>query len=670
MFLSLRTVKNSITFKFLLPVILLVCGAISLMGGLAAQRLTSALEERAASQASTALEMCQQEMALTDRLVSKQVMMALRLIKARSVQEYGEPSAAGTTTFQGHEATDLRLGGKSVANTTSLVDEVSGITEATATVFAVSGKDFIRISTSVRKPNGERAVGTLLDPKGAAYAALSQGTAFYGMVDILDKPYLTGYEPIRDSAGRTIGVFYAGYPVTALKDLGDAVTNTKILENGWIAVLDKKGRIILKSQSTSEEEIRKILAAGKESDSVTREQTFGPWSYRTVTSYPKSDERAGIRRVYFSTAVLMLLAIGLLVASLYWMIKVMIVKPLRIFEKALESADLNTQLEVRDEDEVGALCLALNRFISRIRGVLLSVQSVSERVAISSETLSSSSDQMARGAEVQNSEAMGISAALEEMSANVTMVNDRCQQGAAQALETTRLAQQGGSLVGSTMDGVKQMASSIQEVTEVMERLGQSSNEIGKVVAVIDGIADQTNLLALNAAIEAARAGEQGRGFAVVADEVRKLADRTVRATSEIGKMIEAIQQDTDVALQAMNHQKAEMSERSNQAGTARTALEEIVTSTCEMDSLVQQIADAAGEHSKATENVTQHMQQITEMAQQATNAAKDTAAACMNLTHDAEELKSVVAQFKLNSGLPGALRQRPEQRMQLRRVQ
>jgi methyl-accepting chemotaxis protein len=648
---SLRAIKSRITVKFLAPVAILLGFVILFMGILAAGKLTSAVNQRADDQSLATLELCQREMALADKLVSQQVASSVRLLIARADSEYGAATLTGEATLPGRNVGDLRLGGKSVANSTSLVDEVSGITGATATIFSTSGQDFVRVSTSVRKPNGERAIGTVLDPKGAAYPMLSGGQAFYGLVDILDKPYLTGYEPIRDANGKTIGIFYAGFPITVLKDLGEAVTHTKILEHGWIAVLDKKDRIIFKSESTSDDQIRAVLSAGKDGEWVVREQSFGPWSYRTIASYPKSDVRAATMQVYESTAALMIMAMGLLVVALYVMIESMVVKPLGNVISALDNADLNTTLRSNGDDEIGRLCHALNKFVAKIRGVLLSVQSVSERVATSSSKLSNDSEHLARGADVQNSEAMSVSAALQEMAVNVSMVNDSCRLASAHVSETSKLAQQGGTLVGSTMDGVREMALSIRKVTEVVERLGESSDKIGEVVAVIDGIADQTNLLALNAAIEAARAGEQGRGFAVVADEVRKLAERTVRATAEIGTMIGAIQKDTEDAVQAMENEQVAMEVRTGQADTARAALEQIIQSTGKMHSLVNQIASAASENSKATEDVTLHMQQITSMAQQATDAAKSTASACLDLSQNAGELQSVVAQFSLDEG-------------------
>lgn len=640
--------KNSISVKFLVPIAFLMGCVILAMGGLAAQRHSSAVNERAEDQVSATLELCQREMALTDKLVSQQVTQALRLLKSRADQQYGAAALAGETSVNGRTVADLRLGGRSIANSTQLVDQVSGITDATATVFVVNGPDFVRVSTSVRTASGERAIGTVLDAKGAAYAALTAGRSFHGMVDILGKPYLTGYEPILSADRKIVGVLYAGYPVTALKDLGDAVTHTTILQNGWIAILDQQDRIIFKSESASDEKIKEIVAAPKNGEWIKREQSFDPWKYRMVASYPKSDVRAAARHVYIGAAILMVLALGLLVAALYWMIERMVAKPIASFVTALDSADLNTTLQSKDEDEIGRLCHSLNHFVTKIRGVFLSVQSVSQRVATSSSSLRDNSEHLAQGAEVQNAEAISVSATLEEMSANMALVNDNCQQAAVQVLATTKLAQQGGELVGATMDGVREMASSIQRVTEVVERLGHSSNEIGKAVAVIDGIADQTNLLALNAAIEAARAGEQGRGFAVVADEVRKLAERTAQATREIGTMIHTIQQDTKDAVQAMKREHTEIASRSGQADAARGALERIISSTSEVQILVTQIANASGEHSKATEDVTHHMQSITNMAQQAADGAKRTATACVDLSQDAGELQTVVAQFRV----------------------
>lgn len=643
---SVSNAKKHVALKFLVPVAALLGCVILLMGGLAARKQTNAVKEHAEDQMSLTLASSQREMALTNELISQQVTTAVQLLRSRAAQEYGRPSLKGETTLQGRRVGDLQLGGKHITNANGLPDEVSGITGATATIFAASGRDFVRVATSIRKANGERAIGTVLDPAGAAYAEVSQGRPFYGMVDILGKPYLTAYEPIKEEHGRVIGIFYAGFAMDALRQLGDAVAHTNILESGWIAVLDKKDRIIFKTKSASDEQIRNVLGAGNNGDWVTKEQSFRPWSYRTVVSYPKSDLSTATRHIYLSTALFMILSIGALVAAMYWMIEFTVIRPISAIIETMDHADLSTTLKSHQDDEIGNLCNALNRFLAKIRGVLISVKDVSEKVYSSSGSLSSNSERLAKGAEVQNSEAMNVKAALEEMSVNVAMVNENCQKAAMQVQETSSLAHKGGELVVSTMDSVREMAASIQKVTEVITRLGNSSNEIGKAAAVIDGIADQTNLLALNAAIEAARAGEQGRGFAVVADEVRKLAERTGLATREIGAMIETVQKDTHAAVEAMSREQQEIEARSAQAESARKALENIICSTSEVESLVRQIANAAGEHSRATENVTLHMQQITEMARQAASAAKNTAMECTGLSTDAGELQGFVAQF------------------------
>ena len=223
-----------------------------------------------------------------------------------------------------------------------------------------------------------------------------------------------------------------------------------------------------------------------------------------------------------------------------------------------------------------------------------------------------------------------------------------CQNAAEGAQLASKTASDGAAIVERTVAVMSQIAEKVQESARTVESLGSRSDQIGAIIGTIEDIADQTNLLALNAAIEAARAGEQGRGFAVVADEVRALAERTTRATKEIGEMIKAIQRETKGAVAAMEQGVQQVESGTEEAAKSGQALQDILAQVNDVAMQVNQIATAAEEQTATTNEISSNMHQITEVVQQTSQGAHESAAAAAQLNGNAEELQSLVRQFKL----------------------
>jgi len=241
-----------------------------------------------------------------------------------------------------------------------------------------------------------------------------------------------------------------------------------------------------------------------------------------------------------------------------------------------------------------------------------------------------------------------IAAAGEEMSATSADIAQNCNMAAEGSRQATAAAVSGSQVVEETIAVMNSIAKRVKETAKTVETLGGRSEQIGEIVGTIQDIADQTNLLALNAAIEAARAGEQGRGFAVVADEVRKLAERTRKATTEISEMIKTIQSETNGAVIAMEMGVDEVAKGSEKAAQSGKALESILEKINEVTHQINEVATAAGEQTSTNLEISKNMYQITEVITQTSHGAQETTKAADQLSESAGELDRIIGQFKV----------------------
>jgi methyl-accepting chemotaxis protein len=310
--------------------------------------------------------------------------------------------------------------------------------------------------------------------------------------------------------------------------------------------------------------------------------------------------------------------------------------------------DLTQRLDEHGKDEVAAMGRAFNHFVSKIQTLIRQIADTGNRLTHAAGNMTENSTQTKSSMNQQESKVEQVATAMNEMTATVQEVARHAAEAsnAAQAADSEAVA--GSQIVKQVVHAINDLASEVRESASTIASLEQSTEQIGTVLDVIRGVAEQTNLLALNAAIEAARAGEHGRGFAVVADEVRTLASRTQQSTQEIQKMIEKLQTGAKSAVLAMDQSQdktARVVDEANRAGAALTTITEAVSRIADMNT---QIATAAEEQSAVSEDINQNVVSISSLAQQAAASAEHTAAQSQDLERVADTLQHAISAFKV----------------------
>ncbi len=399
-----------------------------------------------------------------------------------------------------------------------------------------------------------------------------------------------------------------------------------------------------------------------------------------------ADEAGNTQYMLWSTLIITLLVCS----GIFWSIRKMVTSPLAEVGTKMEAiavGDIRQQIEYKSNDEIGDVARSFGRmteYLSEmavaadqmadgdlkvdvqpksqddalgnsfskmslsLRGMIVNVSKTSESLLSASTEISSNAEQMASGAKQQTDQTTQVSTAVEEMTATVIETSKNAAEASVVATQSSEMATAGSEVVTETIAGMQRIADVVASSANTIGELAKSADQIGEIISVIDEIADQTNLLALNAAIEAARAGEQGRGFAVVADEVRKLAERTTKATAEITGMIKGIQRDTGDAVKSMEEGTVEVNAGRELADKAGDSLNEILDMSQRVNSMIQQIATAAEEQSAAAEEISRNVDQIASVTQDTAKGASESAFASEDLNKQAEGLSRIVSEFKV----------------------
>jgi methyl-accepting chemotaxis protein len=694
-----------------------------------------------------------QDLNIVNSLVDEQVRASMRVLQLEG-KSIGDASLAESMQIGDKNVPNLILGKTSQVNNFNLVDRVKELMGGTATLFVKSGNDFVRVSTNVQTADGKRAVGTTLDPQGKAIAELKNGKPFYGVVYILDKPYITGYEPIKNPQGEIIGAWYVGYPLAGLEQIQRRIEQTKILETGFLALVDDKGQVVFKSSHADAAVVKKAVdaktTANVEGWNVNQTE-FKPWNYTLVTAYSEDDPELGgaLWRTRVNIVIGDLVVMLFMGALIFFMTR-RFMKPL---DEAVQAADqiaqgkLNVALASRGSDEIGqmtrsmqsminylqemsdvadkiaegnmsvqvkprskedrfgtafknmlertlrlvqtqeerdrlqrsimklldevadvaegdltaeaevtadatgAIADAFNYMIGELRSLISQVKATTMQVDTSATYVQTTTENLMRRSEQQTEKLNELSDALDRMADTLQTVSQNTNSSMRVADTALSSAKQGATAVQNNIAAMNRLRSRVQETSERIKRLGERSQEISSIVKIINDLAQRTSVLALNASIQAAAAGQQGRGFVAVAEEVERLAERSAQASKQIDALTKAIQGETNEALSSMETTVKEVSIGVKLTGEVGVSLNEIEAVTQQLAQISRDIAAQTRGQAEDSVDISASMRNVAAISQATAASMKESATTVNQLALWSQTLRGSVASFRLPEG-------------------
>lgn len=648
------------------------------------------------------------------------------------------------------------------------IDQFTKMTGAVATIFAKDGDDFVRITTSLKKQDGARAVGTTLGKKHPAYNSLIKGESYLGRAALFGRDYSTKYVPIKGSGGEIIGILFVGFDTSeALNFMKKRINAIKIGKTGFIFALNSEegdqqgtlvihprdeGKNLLETKDKDGREFAREMIRNREglsrffwsdatgNGSTSREMLavytyFDNWKMIIAAGAFEDEMTADIRQLRNTLLAASLLIALIIIGVLFYATRRMVVQPLRQavdFAKVVAEGDLSKSITVHNRDEIGMLGEALNQMGEGLKGIVGRIRNTSGQVASAANQISTNTEQLAAAAFSQASAADETSSTMMEMTASIQTVAANADSLAMNADGVTSSVQELGTsseqvaknaevmaesvneassaieemavtigqmadnnqelqkVVGESAATIQEMAASIKEVArnvedadmvaktaakeavagqeavnealaamkrvaEVIEKtaeslinLDQRSEEIGNIVKVIRGIADRSNLLALNASIQAAQAGEAGLGFAVVAEEMRNLASQSAEATREIGNVIGHVQEDAGNSVRYGEQAAREAHVSMELSEAAGNSLNNIVNGIEQTSGLMSSIARMTAEQANASTQVLNAVEKMSQASDVLANAAREQAQGSRQIRTSVETMNSMTGQVSI----------------------
>ncbi len=555
-------------------------------------------------------------------------------------------------TVAGKQVSTMSLDGKAVNLNFDIPDSFTALTGAYATIFVRQGDDFVRVTTSHKTEDGNRAIGTVLDRAHPAYRGLLNGESFAGSASLFGGQYMTHYAPVVDAANGVIGVLYVGINFTdSVRLLGKGIKSLKLGQDGGFYVLsarpgkdlgkvlvhreheggnllqakDHAGQAFVQTMLTQANGVLRYTESGSNGagarERVAAFTTIKDWQMLVVGDAYLDEVTAGATRQRNQALAMGLFMVLVLTALLYFIIKKLVALPFGHALHAVETVgtgDLTGEVEVTSHDESGRLLASLQAMTARLSTVVTEVRSGTDAIGSLSGEVAAGNMELSTRTEQQ-------AAALEETASSMEQMNASVRQNAENAVNAQTLSREAS-------DTARLGGEAVAQLIAKMGAIKSSATRIADITSVVDGIAFQTNILALNAAVEAARAGEHGRGFAVVATEVRTLAQRSSTAAKEIKQLIsESLEQVSSGVVLA--------------EGAGRT-MHEVVGAIVKAHRTIDEISSATQEQASGIDQINRAVAQLDQVTQQNASLVEEAAAAAQTMNSQARHLAEVVEFF------------------------
>ena len=534
----------------------------------------------------------------------------------------------------------LRAGLKTLNMDQIAVDDFLDRTGAVSTIFVRDGEDYIRIATSLKKQDGNRAIGTKLDRSSAAWRSVNQGEIYRGLTTLFGHRYITQYQPVQDESGAVIAILFVGVQIDAQYALmRDKVLARHLGDSGSFFVLNgapgsTQGQYLFDRQSEGklprwdQSVQQQLLTQSKgllsiELDGETKLLAVPGWNWIIAGEVSRASLLAPITQsrnlfIVIGLALVIAFAVGFM-----WYSRRAITRPLQQVIHLAEqyaAGNLQAHLDSSRRDEIGQLVFAINGIGDGLEKVVSQVRSAARDISRGTDTIAASSSSISEQISRQASSVEETSASMEQFGATVSQTAANVRQAMALVSEAASTVDHGGSTVARSV--------------ETMAEIRVASQSIADITHVIESIAFQTNILALNAAVEAARAGEHGKGFAVVAAEVRALAQRSANAAKEIDNLIA-----TSIDKVAAGHTLSEQT---------RDAMQHIVSHIEQVKSLMGEINIAAQEQAAGIGQVNLAMNHIGQATHQSSDMITQSETTAQTLSQQGNHLTQLVSVFHL----------------------